>query len=770
MKNSFFLTVLYILFFIQSVLAENLNIKSKEVQIDKRNKITILEKDVIVIDSKNNIIKTNYAKYNKNSEILVSKGVTTIETSAGYFLSGKDIMFDNKKKIIKSNQSAIIKDLENNNIYLDNFEYSTVNNFFKSIGDIKVIDLKKNTYNFSQIYIDENKKEIIGTDSKAFLNDKSFKTKDENDPRIFSNSVKIKDGQINFTKSVFTLCGYRDEDKCPPWSIQASEMRHDSKSKTIFYDNAVIKVYDMPIFYLPKLSHPDPSVDRRSGFLTPSFSDSQNLGSGFTIPYFWAIDNDKDLTFTSKLFASENPLFLGGYRQAFKNSNLLLDFGYTEGYNKSNDVKKSGNKSHLFTKFVKNFNTKNSQNNFELSLQDTSNDKYLKLYKIDSDLVDYNTDVLENSLNFTHENENFFLGVNASAFETLKDTYNDKYEYIFPEVTIDKNIFNNKKYGNTYLTSNFKIHNYDSNKTEKHLINDINWKTKFKNFPNGLKGKFLGKLKNVNYEAKNISSFKEVPTNELFGAIGYLSEINLLKKSSNNTEHLLKPKALLRYAPGHMKKIEDEAKLNSLNIFTIDRLGVEDSIANGLSTTLGFDYSADFDDKKLRLSVGQVINEKENKHMPSSSSLDQRFSDVVGDSNFKVNDNLELNFDFKLDQNYKELNSNELGAKINFYAMDFKFDYLQEKEHLGNQEYVKTNIQYKKDESGLFSFESKRNLITDSSEFYNLSYEYLNDCLRAGLVFRREFYNDSEIEPDNSLMFKITLTPFGNVLSPSFKQ
>ena len=52
--------------------------------------------------------------------------------------------------------------------------------------------------------------------------------------------------------------------------IQASELLHDKK-KTIYYDNAVVKVYDIPIFYFPKLSHPDPTVDRRTGFLPPSF-------------------------------------------------------------------------------------------------------------------------------------------------------------------------------------------------------------------------------------------------------------------------------------------------------------------------------------------------------------------------------------------------------------------------------------------------------------------------------------------------------------------
>ena len=58
----------------------------------------------------------------------------------------------------------------------------------------------------------------------------------------------------------------------------------------------------------------------------------------------------------------------------------------------------------------------------------------------------------------------------------------------------------------------------------------------------------------------------------------------------------------------------------------------------------------------------------------------------------------------------------------------------------------------------------QKNLITNSAEFYNLSYEYLNDCLRAGIVYRREFYTDSELEPENSLMFKVTLTPFGNIV------
>ena len=95
---------------------------------------------------------------------------------------------------------------------------------------------------------------------------------------------------------------------------------------------------------------------------------------------------------------------------------------------------------------------------------------------------------------------------------------------------------------------------------------------------------------------------------------------------------------------------------------------------------------------------------------------------------------------------------------------------MQEKKHIGNQDYFKTKLNIKDKNDGVVSFETKRNLITNSAEFYNLSYEYVNDCLRAGLVYRREFYNDSELEPENSLMFKVTLTPFGNISSPTFSK
>ena len=215
-----------------------------------------------------------------------------------------------------------------------------------------------------------------------------------------------------------------------------------------------------------------------------------------------------------------------------------------------------------------------------------------------------------------------------------------------------------------------------------------------------------------------------------------------------------------------MRKEDSGSRLTPIDAFNLDRVNNINNFETGNTATLGFDYDIKKDNvDKFNFSVAQIISEKENKKMSSESSMDEKLSDLVGSTNYKINNNLNLKYNFAVDQNYNEFNYNEIGAVLDLNPIKIDFNYLQEDKHIGNQDYFKTKIDYKNKENGLVSFETKRNLITNSAEFYNLSYEYINDCLRAGLVYRREFYNDSEIDPEDSLMFKITLIPFGNLTS-----
>ena len=796
MKNREILYLVIFLFF-SSLHAEELVIQSKNITLEKDNQVSIFENEVEIItsdqniiksdyaeydktigfiklknnivakDKDNNIIKSDYAEYNEKKKLLKSLGPTLITTSENYIIEGKNISLDDTSGSINSEEETIITDQDNNKIYLQNFSYQKQDYIFKSIGNAKLEDNMGNIYEFSQIYINTKTKEVMATDAKFFFNSEDAKFDERNKPRIFSNWLKIANGKTTFNKSICTFCDYREEDKSTPWAIQSSKILHDNKKKTIYYDNAIIKIYNIPVLYFPKLSHPDPSVERRSGFLIPTMGTTKNLGTGVSLPYFKDLGKDKNLTLTPRIYLTENPLLLGEYHQKFKNSNLITDFGYTAGYKKGTSKKPKGDKNHLFARFEKKFLfSEERENLLNLNVQHVSNDKYLKLYKIDSQIIDYETNVLENSLDFTSISNDSFLGFNASIYENIGGGYNDRYEFILPEITFDKNLLNDDEFGNLNFQTNYKVHNYDTNKYTNSLINSFNWNYKDILFESGLNGKILGNIKNINYENKNVDYFKDEATSELFGAIGYLTELPLFKKKLNTSYHL-KPKLLVRYAPGSMRKDLDGFTLNPMKAFSIDRLEENNNFETGLSSTIGLDYTVKNKGTELDFSVAQIINEKENKKMSSKTSLDEKVSDLVGDFNYQFK-NFNLNYDFAVDQNYNELNYSEIGAGLNYENINVNFGYLQENKHIGDKEYFKTKIQYNKSDNALVSFETKRNLVSDSSEFYNLSYEYLNDCLRAGLFYRREFYNDSELDQEHSLMFKVTLTPFGDINSPSF--
>ena len=93
-------------------------------------------------------------------------------------------------------------------------------------------------------------------------------------------------------------------------------------------------------------------------------------------------------------------------------------------------------------------------------------------------MVDYNTSTLQNTIDYTIEDEEYYLGVNASIYETISDNFNDKYEYVFPEITFDKNLISNEKIGSLDLQTNYKARKYDTNKFTNFLVNNFSWNYK----------------------------------------------------------------------------------------------------------------------------------------------------------------------------------------------------------------------------------------------------------------------------------------------------
>jgi len=777
-NNIFYITIIALFSLNFDLSAQNLEINSNKIRYDTVEKVTYFEGNVNSKDDKGNKLFSEYAVYNKLDELIETKGETRVVTSKNYEILSSNVVFDNKNKIIYSDYKTEIKDKDGNIILVDMFSYSTTTSIFFSKGNITILDKNDNKYNFSEIYIDENKNKIIGSDIKAFLNQDGIEINSNNEPRFFANTMSSSRGVNNFDKGIFTYCKNRGEDKCPPWALQSKKIKHDLAKKTIYYENVILKVYDFPIFFAPRFSHPDPSVNRRSGLLAPSLSDDSTLGSGLSLPYFWNISDDRDLTFTPKLYLNENPLMLTEYRQDFKNSYLTVDAGYTRGYKNSNSKKKKGDKSHFFSNFnMSLINEEDKKSNFELNIEHVSNDTYLKIYDIETTLAQQNQTILDNNFSYSYQNEDFYFGLNPSIYEDTSKIGHSRDEYILPLI-FEKNILSDEKLGFIDLATNLKVRSYDTNKYINLLVNDFNWKSNksLNNF--GIENRFESLVKIVNYEAEKTNQYKNDDTNtELSTALGYFAKLGLYKNDLvNKNFHTFTPRFLLRYSPGHMRNIQrNTERLNYGNLFNLNKTNQIDVIENGLNTSLGFEYKKNKVDKQNNIkdevfsfSAGQVISAEENMDIPSSTSMDQRFSDVVGNASYNISNKINLNYKFSIDQSYKELNYNEIGGEFDLESAKFNVSYLQEKNHIGNTEFINTGLDYTFQNSTELSFSTKRNLLTSSSEFYNLSYNYINDCLKAGIAYRREFYTDRDIEPTTNLMFTISIIPFAQINSPSF--
>ena len=122
----------------------------------------------------------------------------------------------------------------------------------------------------------------------------------------------------------------------------------------------------------------------------------------------------------------------------------------------------------------------------------------------------------------------------------------------------------------------------------------------------------------------------------------------------------------------------------------MDRLDNINNFETGLSSTVGFDYKIEKNDKNFDFSLAQVINEKENKKMASKTSLDEKISDLFGFAKYEITDKISLNYNFSIDQNYSDFNYNEIGTTFNLNPIEVDLNYLQERKHYGDQEYFKT--------------------------------------------------------------------------------
>ena len=759
-----------------SIIGDNFNYQIEKNVLNANGNVLIEDK----ID--NYTINTQNITYDKNLDRIITEGNTETIIQSKYKFISSNVLLDRKLKNLKSSEKSIIYDDNLNQYELSSFLYFYEKKFLKG-KNIEIttnyLNNKSDKFNFVDAFIDFSNNSYKAKDSKITLHKEIFDQERElndeqeyiflgkNDPRIYGVSSVGNEKEVVLNKAIFTSC--KKDDNCPPWSIKASKIKHDRVKKNITYDNAILNIYDMPVFYFPKFFHPDPSVDRRSGLLQPRLNNSNVLGSSLNLPYFYVISNDKDLTFKPTLFDSNIYMFQNEYRQENKNSSFIADFNYVKGYQSS--IKGDGNKNsiaHLFSKFDLNLGLKDfTTSKINIFLEKVNNDTYLKVFenilrvdkKFEEDLKDKNNLTSGIELALDHEDFNFTAGI--TAYENLQEKNNDRYQYVLPYYNYSTSVYSDNK-GNLNFSTNGRNSLSNTNNLRSTISNSLNYKTSDLYTKNGFINNFGIYFKNLNATGKNDAKYKSSFQSELLNIYEINTKLPLIKMDEINTNYIT-PKISFRINPSDMKDHStDNRLLTTDTIFDINRLGIADSFESGKSLTLGVDFRKEKKDeieKYLEIKLAAILRDSEENKIPTSSSANRRASNLFGSVENSFSEFFDLKYDFALDNDFNKLEYNSIEAKFKVNNFITSFNFLEKTGNFGNVNTLENTSEIRFDDQNSLLFKTRRNRKISLTEYYDLVYEYQNDCLTAGIKYRKTYYQDRDLKPKEDLFFTITLFP-----------
>ncbi len=737
-------------------LDEATEISAEKFTYDRSKYLLIIEENVELRDFKYDIfIKSNKINYSKKKEILSSDTETSIFFKKDYVFNLTSFTYDRNKSILFSKTKSEIIDKLENNIQMNEFNFEIINKLIKA-KFVKYIDKEKNRGKIKNAVINVDTNAIVGNEFEVNFNNNLFGNS-LNDPRIKSKGVLIEDKNTTLSKAVFTTCK-KNEDKCPPWKMQSEEVFHDKKKKTLNYKNAWLNIYDVPVVYFPKFFHPDPTVKRQSGFLIPTFAGSKSLGQSISIPYFNAISENKDLTFSPRVFFDGTTIIQNEYRQANKQSNHLIDSSFL-----LNSGNNEGTKSHFFLN--SNFNL-SEINDFDkellVKIESVSNDTYLKKYDINSPIKS-DTD-LNSKIELTGSSNNFDYVTSLEINENLNKSQSDRYEYVFPNFSFTRNLNDNFNIlGNLDFISTGHSKLYDTNVKENILINNLQYESENKISKKGFVSNIKFLIKNFNSEAQNSSVYKSDYDSGLMGLFAYENKLPLINKKKNDVRELFTPKLLFNFSPNKTKNMKnDDRRIDVKNIFSFNRISSDDSVEGGESLTLGAEYRRiDNKDKEyFGFDIGSSFRTREDQDIPLSSTLGKKTSDIFGNLFFKPTDNFKFDYNYSLDNSLDTINFHSFKTDFKINNFFNTFEYFERSDVAVKQSFYKNTSGLKLNDNNSIKLETRKNKTTDLTEYYNLIYEYKNDCLTASIEYDKDYYTDADLQPEETLLFKITIVPF----------
>ena len=520
--------------------------------------------------------------------------------------------------------------------------------------------------------------------------------------RLAANTARRVNGNLTqLRRAVYSPCDLckSDPTKPPAWQLKAEKISDNKATKLLEFEDATMEIDGVPVFYAPYLSAPDPSVKRASGFLMPSFGNSNLTGFHIALPYYWVLGPDKDLTLSPRFTTRAGELLAGQYRQRFANGelNAIASVNYSNVGSESLENTGSRLRGHIDASGVWDLNDTYRTG---FSLQRVSDQTYLMRFNFNNPLL--NTEISRAYLEGF--NPRGSTDVDAYMFQPLQPGFGDSTQPIVLPVANRTWYSEPDSYGGSWkLNANLLNIVREVGTQTRRVSLGSEWD---KTFRDGIGGeyRFSASLRGDAYSVSDLSPLsnpdlpsryfsingapplEKVSLNYLAGRVfpqlGLKWDYPLVRRTENNTA-LIEPIVATYVAPsgGNSHRIPDEDSLGfefrDSDLFRADRFSGYDLLDTGqrvdYGLKLGF-YSKD--GGSYRALFGQSLRAQTNNYLPPGSGAEHNLSDYVGRVVLSPTSYLDLIYRFRLDRNTLSNRTQEIGATVGPQNLRFGVNYL----------------------------------------------------------------------------------------------
>lgn len=583
-----------------------------------------------------------------------------------------------------------------------------------------------------------------------------------------SEMMRIGGRYTSLNNTVVSSCKICANNPTPLWEIRANRVIHDALERQIYFEHASFRLAGVPLFWLPRLRMPDPTLKRQTGFLAPSFRTTSELGFGAKIPYFIRIGDSKDLTVTPYLSSKNGRTVELRYRQAFATGQLELN-----GAISRDEILPGKTRGYLSAagRFV-------LPRDFTLTFSGemVSDNAYLLDYGISP------ADRLDSRVEIARTRRNEHISARLINYRSIRDgDINNRLPTFVGDLTYQRRfspdsiggeggfrIQSHSHYRSSDSALDSDADGISDGRDVARLSFTADWRRNWI-LPAGILGAAFTEMNGDFYSIKQDSDYGG---DRFRGQIGAGVELRWpwVRASGNGVSHVIEPVLQFIATRRNTARIPNEdsvlVEFDEGNIFALNRFPGADAIENGARANIGLSYTRiDPAGWTMGLTFGRIYRSKDHGQFGLASGLQGMRSDWLGALRFSVANGLDMTNRLVFDTNFKITKAEmRLDLERETYGMSSSYIRMRAdptESRATDVSELTLDGRYQFTPNWEARLNSRYDFVADRAASAGLNLAFRNECLKLDLTVNRRFTASTSVSATTDFGLSVDLLGFG---------